>query len=58
MDNKCKPAGLKMLPALDDITHGARKCEEEGKERGGQEYSRTEEFGVIVVEQEESKVES
>ena len=57
-DNKCKPAGFKMLPALDDITHGARIREEEGEERGGQEYSRTEQFGVIVVEQEESKVES
>lgn len=58
-DKECKP-GLEMLPALDDITREARnRGEEEEEERGGQEYRRTEaEFGVIVVEQEESKVES
>ena len=55
-DKECKP-GFQML-VLDDITREARNHEEEEKERSGQEYRRTEEFGVILVEQEESKIES
>ena len=50
-DGKCKPSFEMSFPALEGIQREARDRQQE-------EYRRTEEFGVIVVEQEESKIES
>ena len=48
-NKECKPS-FSMLPALDDVAREGRPAEEE---RGRQEFRRTEEFGVIMVEQQE-----
>lgn len=50
-EGSCKPSSFAMLPALEDIAQGAQ-------DQGKEEYRRTEEFGVIVVEQAESKIQS